>query len=458
MDPLSAAASVIAVVQTADRIIDLCKAYITGVKDAPAELRAILIEAGSVKCVLEVIELLDASGELDSDHHNLDILGKLQHPLEGCKAALKSLEALFPPQPDNPARAKRKKPALSLTTLAWPFKREKALKFLEEIARHKSTITLGLTTDAAWVRIHGHQETQAYFHFVSSQDLKYIRKNVEKIGEAITSERPKLLYWSNPLMLISLPEADMAKVLKWLVTTDPSSVHDNACALHEDHTGQWLANSPEYADWKSGRSRFIWLHGISGSGKTVLHSFIAEDLKRHCRQHDGSVCAFYYCYFARNQDETTHFLRWVINELCRKIGDIPARIYAPYIGNGGYLGQASLLSMLEAVTGNFFRVYITIDALDESVNREHLLKLLRTMVGHAKLGNLRLLATSRKELDIERALLPLATGLSLSNPYVDEDIRTYVKGRLQEDAKFGRWPESLKRETEEALVKGAKGM
>jgi hypothetical protein len=65
MDPLSAASSVIAVVQIADRIIDLCRAYITGVKDAPAELRAILIEVGSVKCVLEVIELLDTSGEAE---------------------------------------------------------------------------------------------------------------------------------------------------------------------------------------------------------------------------------------------------------------------------------------------------------------------------------------------------------------------------------------------------------
>jgi len=45
MDLLSAAASIIAVVQIADRIVALCKAYITGVNDAPTELRAILIES-----------------------------------------------------------------------------------------------------------------------------------------------------------------------------------------------------------------------------------------------------------------------------------------------------------------------------------------------------------------------------------------------------------------------------
>ncbi|PMD59680.1 uncharacterized protein K444DRAFT_529781, partial [Hyaloscypha bicolor E] len=420
MDPLSAAASVIAVVQIADRIIDLCRAYITGVKDAPAELRAILIEVGSVKCVLEVIELLDTSGEAEIAFQGVEILEKLQGPLEGCKEALNSLEGLFPPQSENAATRKRKRLAISLTTLAWPFKREKAFKLLEEIGRHKSTIALGLTTEAA-------------------QDIKHIRKNVEKIGEAMT-------------------EAEMTKVLKWLVTTDPSPNHNNACELHEDHTGQWLTNSPEYVDWKSGRSRFIWLHGIPGAGKTVLHSFIAEDVKRHCRGIEGSSCAFYYCYFARNQGETTHFLRWVISELCRKIGGIPARIHTQYKAGLGHLVEGTLLSMLEAAAENFSRVYITIDALDESANREHLLKLLHKIVRHTKLGNIQLLATSRKELDIESALSPIATGLSLSNPYVDKDITTYVKGRLREDPKFGRWPESLKSETEAALVKGAKGM
>jgi hypothetical protein len=58
MDPISTVASVIAPVQVVDRIISLCKAYITGVYNAPADLRAILIKVGSIKYILEVIELL----------------------------------------------------------------------------------------------------------------------------------------------------------------------------------------------------------------------------------------------------------------------------------------------------------------------------------------------------------------------------------------------------------------
>jgi len=146
MDPLSAIASVIAVVQIADRIATLCKTYITGVHDAPADLRAVLIEIGSVKCALEVIELLDLSGTGDD---KVKILEKLRGPLEGCREALMSLEALFPPLSPLPAKGKRERLALSLSSLAWPFKREKALKLLGEISRYKSTIIIGFTAEGA---------------------------------------------------------------------------------------------------------------------------------------------------------------------------------------------------------------------------------------------------------------------------------------------------------------------
>ena len=125
--------SVIAVVQIADRVADLCKAYITGVKDAPTELRAILIEVESLKCVLEVIKLLDTSDETEPTAGTVEILDKLKGLLEGCKESLRSLEDLFLAQSENLVKGKRKRLALSLTTLAWPFKKDKALKLLEEI-------------------------------------------------------------------------------------------------------------------------------------------------------------------------------------------------------------------------------------------------------------------------------------------------------------------------------------
>lgn len=249
----------------------------------------------------------------------------------------------------------------------------------------------------------------------------------------------------------------MNQILDWLVTTNPSSNHNSACHLHEEHTGQWLTNSPEYADWKSEKSRFLWLHGIPGAGKTVLLSYIAEDIRKLCMKTESSASVYYYCYFAHNQDETAHFLRWVISQLCRKIGGVPPEVRKLF-REGVQPTPQKLLDILGAVAENFSCVYITIDALDESLNRETILKTLCRIIETKNLTSIQLLATSRKELDIERTLLPVVEELSLSNLYVDEDIRTYVKSRLREDPKFSKWPASLRSETESALVKGAKGM
>ena len=66
MEVVGAAASVIAIVQIAESVIKLCKAYITGVQDTPTDLRVILIEVGSIKCVLETLDLMRSSANGNS--------------------------------------------------------------------------------------------------------------------------------------------------------------------------------------------------------------------------------------------------------------------------------------------------------------------------------------------------------------------------------------------------------
>lgn len=128
--------------------------------------------------------------------------------------------------------------------------------------------------------------------FDFSQDLKHIRGRVEHLCNTTT-------------------DAELNEVLKWLVTTDPSPNHNAACGLHESHTGQWLTNSPEYPRWKDRNTRFLWLHGIPGAGKTVLLSYIFEDVKRFCKQDESDALgwAYYYCYLGRKQGEAPYMLR-----------------------------------------------------------------------------------------------------------------------------------------------------
>ena len=191
----------------------------------------------------------------------------------------------------------------------------------------------------------------------------------------------------------------------------------------------------------------------------MLLSYIAEDVKSFCKTDTfkGTGFAYYYCYFARSQDETPHLLRWVINQLCRQIEGIPVELRQLF-RQGGQPSTSELLNVLAAVIQNFTKVYLVIDALDESAEREKILNFLCKVVEDNKLCRIQLLATSRKELEIERSILGVTTDLSLSNLYVDEDIRTYILSCLRDNRKFSRWPDDVRKEIETALVTGASGM
>jgi hypothetical protein len=58
MDPLSITASVIAIIQISTKIVSICADYIRYVKDAPSDLRKIMLEAAAAKGIFEALSLL----------------------------------------------------------------------------------------------------------------------------------------------------------------------------------------------------------------------------------------------------------------------------------------------------------------------------------------------------------------------------------------------------------------
>jgi hypothetical protein len=151
MDPLSITASVIAILGLAEKIISSCRLYLSSIRDAPSDLRSILIEVSSLKSILDNLQFLATHGA-DGDHSQTtqDLNGP-DGPIHGCWEALAKLENLFPPTTvPGSTVTKRRVTNISLAQLAWPFKKRHAAESLGQIRRHKSTITLSLTSDTAY--------------------------------------------------------------------------------------------------------------------------------------------------------------------------------------------------------------------------------------------------------------------------------------------------------------------
>jgi hypothetical protein len=149
MDPVSIGASIIAFIQVADRVIELSKYYLEAARDAPSDLRAILIETSTLRTILGNLQFLASCGHCPTALH---IPAGEEGPVEGCLRAIKEVEALFPSGYSTPkgskSRSKRRKVQNVLAVLAWPFKEERARKLLERLTQYKTTINFALSTES----------------------------------------------------------------------------------------------------------------------------------------------------------------------------------------------------------------------------------------------------------------------------------------------------------------------
>ncbi|KAI1868303.1 hypothetical protein JX265_007126 [Neoarthrinium moseri] len=205
-------------------------------------------------------------------------------------------------------------------------------------------------------------------------------------------------------------------VWKWLKPKiqDMYEVHLLKQDIQEDETCNWMTDSDLWKQWLAGGEaldhhcrRFLWIHGIAGSGKTILASCLIDDARKYC---GNRGVAYYYCSFENLRDETRFFLRWIIWDFCRQLhGPLPQKIIDHHRSRD--LGTESLLECLQAISEALAdllarkTVQIIIDGVDESKTpRGPLLNVLTTIGTRDEFSRVSLLMVSRKEPDIEQSI------------------------------------------------------
>ncbi|KAF4500231.1 ankyrin repeat [Fusarium agapanthi] len=256
----------------------------------------------------------------------------------------------------------------------------------------------------------------------------------------------------------TISESETLEIIRWLEQTNPSSLHSLEFSKHEPQTTAWVTNSSQWMAWISSPSepRLIWIYGLPGAGKTVLASYIIEELEKLCEPANGSACSYYYCHYSRDQDETVPFLSWVIGHVCRQMSWIPLELKRLH-DHSCEPTTADLKEILEIVAQILDVMYIVIDAVDESIPREELLSLIETIAVDKWFQKIRILATSRQYFNIEQSLAEISESISMPNPMVDADIRRFVHARLRSSRRLKRWHERFD-EIEEVLAAMAQGM
>jgi ankyrin repeat domain-containing protein 50 len=298
--------------------------------------------------------------------------------------------------------------------------------------------------------------------------LRTVAEDVRDIHTTLNESRKQLAEiedssreWRQQFQELKLSH-EQDNIIRWLQYTDPSTNHNAACEKREPLTGNWLLQSDDFTKWKQESKQFLWLHGIPGCGKTILASTVIEHIKSTCKM--DSRCQYIFYYFDFNdskKQEVASLLRSVLAQLAsrdlRTLKEIE-KLYKQNDRGKQQPDKKSLLSILLLVLRSSSRTYLIIDALDECSQWSEMLKVLSNIYQRCS-EEVNILVTSRKEYDIELVLDGLTTSsIGIQRTVVDGDIRIHVKNCLVEDVKLKRWPPAVKKEMEDALVRGAHGM
>lgn len=223
MDGLSAAASVIAVIQIAQSIGTALKDYYEGVRDARDDIKKLYNSVTSLQAILSSIykTINRANGQFLLD---IALLTNPSGPLRRAELELHKLQL------ELKILVKGQKSLdKAVRSLIWPFKKKDIEKAVGTIERCKSSLTLELQVEHLYL---------AAEHFDISEDIR------TEIRDA-RSDQTRLL------------------VINWLSrgVPDPSNEHNLARARHEKTTGSWLLKNPSFETWLKTENSLLWLNG-----------------------------------------------------------------------------------------------------------------------------------------------------------------------------------------------------
>ena len=224
----------------------------------------------------------------------------------------------------------------------------------------------------------------------------------------------------------------------------------------------------EYTAWLVGDNpQLLRLVGAPGIGKTMISSFLVEELEKRAQKTPAMTFAYYFC---DNKDEkrntATAIIRGLLLQLLRQRHILFKFIQRDYDQMKSQLFDSfdALWRILHSMLKdpNAGEVYILIDALDEceKSSREDLLKVLAKLFVAPRLDgnlNVKFLIICRPESDIQGYLQDINGHLRIDSGKVNADLSKFIQVKVNDLSKKKDFPPQLKQDVEDALKNKAEG-
>ena len=452
MDPFSALASGTACCQFVSEVGHGCIKYARDVKHAEEDAHLFSSQLEILRKFLDHLEKLLGNESTDPDDENHLQLARetLDHQSTAFDKHLKKTQGeLLQTQSDG----KYKK---LFHKLAWPLKKGEVNKALNNLEGFAGAVDRAIAVGVLKiVRDTDSTTKQILSSTMSAQDQQRQRDQARKDEE----ER-------------RVAGETREKVLDWLAHPDPSKIHNTVSRFrNSDKTGRWFLDGAIFRAFKETPRSLLWLHGDSGSGKSVMCSAIIDDLQAIQVQEQRIFLAYWY--FSVNEAERNSLQNLLRALLTQFTPNFAASRTLVSLWEANKRGRESpenldLIGALEEMIRDVVVpedppiFFIIADALDECSEADRA-KVLSMFKGVLSIDgvDVRILVTSRSTTGVAQQGWHEAVQISdvvIPRQSADEDILIHINDRLQNDEELKKWPLSLRNDIREALMKNAAGM
>lgn len=158
-------------------------------------------------------------------------------------------------------------------------------------------------------------------------------------------------------------------MLDWLSDKDFGTYQFDERSKKAPGTCEWFLESPAYHTWTQKKGDVLFCPGHAGAGKTVLASAIIENLNSRFPKESGTAIARVYCNYNRTNEQTFDALRAsLLRQLCESLSTLPEgimKLHSKYESTRFEVPPERIDDGLESVSGQFLKVFMVVDALDE---------------------------------------------------------------------------------------------
>ena len=418
MDPVSLSASIVAMLQITGKLLS----YLNDVRNTTKDQAQLAVEASNVYGLLASLRFrVEQSNAHDPWFSAVHNLGTENGPLDQAREALELLVSKAEPSQGIQRLGKQ---------LMWKFEKSEMRDILDKIERIKTLVNIALTDDLFTLSQAMSKKLGAMGEEVSlvSEGITALHDGQQMIGEDVSNISVGVTALND-----GQNEEERRKVENWLSPIDFKYRYREILKGAQAGTRQWLFDSKKFRTWVDADRGTLWCPGIPGAGKTVTSSIIIDKLQSEYKNENVAVTCLSCNYRDRAAQSAEIFMANLVKQIVQLKRTVSTELAARYKERErGRPTFAELATLFSQEISHFSKVFVVIDALDETSEREDIRRLVLSELQNLPVN---LLVTSRYEKSIEQRL---GKAERLEIQATAADVKTYVKARIPSEHLLAR--------------------